>query len=185
MGDGPPASPPLVRMRRTSISDTGRRFSWAKVEVASEQQFRAVASPSRFVALALFCSMAFLAAGSWLSLAPISNLAAARFDVSVVAVNQISTAFLYVFPASTALTLTLLETVGLRTCLVAAAAVNAGAIALRWAVLVLPVSPHAAFAVTCVSQLMAAYTDSCALNLSARVTMDWFPLDEVRMSSSS
>jgi hypothetical protein len=31
---------------------------------------------------------------------------------------------------------------------------------------------------------MAAYTDSCALNLSARVTMDWFPLDEVRISSA-
>jgi hypothetical protein len=48
-----------------------------------------VASPDRFVALALFSCVAFLIAGTWLSLAPITDLAALRYDVSASAVDQV------------------------------------------------------------------------------------------------
>ena len=47
------------------------------------------ASPDRYVALALFSSVAFLIAGTWLSLAPITDLAALRYDVSAGAVDQV------------------------------------------------------------------------------------------------
>jgi hypothetical protein len=48
-----------------------------------------VASPDRFVALSLFSCVAFLIAGTWLSLAPITDLAALRYDVSAGAVDQV------------------------------------------------------------------------------------------------
>ena len=48
-----------------------------------------VASPERYTALALFSCVAFLIAGTWLSLAPITDLAAARYGVSSGAVDQV------------------------------------------------------------------------------------------------
>ena len=47
-----------------------------------------VPSPERYTALALFSCVAFLIAGTWLSLAPITDLAAARYGVSSGAVDQ-------------------------------------------------------------------------------------------------
>ena len=47
------------------------------------------ASPERYTALALFSCVAFLIAGTWLSLAPITDLAAARYGVSAGAVDQV------------------------------------------------------------------------------------------------
>jgi hypothetical protein len=113
-------------------------------------------SPARFVALALFCCVAFLVAGTWLALAPIADLAAQRFAVGAGAVNQVALCFMYLYVPGSALTLWLVDTRGVRACLVTASAVNTVVIAVRWAALALPgVSPHAAYAVTLLAQVRA------------------------------
>ncbi len=114
------------------------------------------ASPTRFLTLALFSCVAFLIAGTWMALAPISDLAAARYGVSLNAVDQLALIFMYVYVPGTAVTLWLVDTAGVRACLLTASAVNAAAIAARWAALTLPgVSPHAAYAITVLSQARA------------------------------
>ena len=128
------------------------------------------ASPARFLTLAIFSGIAFLVAATWLALAPIADIAADRFDVSLGAVNQVALSFTYLYVPGTMLTLYLLDTIGVRACLVTASVVNTVVIAVRWAVLVVPgVSPHAAFGISLLAQFVAACVQPMSLNVVARV----------------
>ena len=128
------------------------------------------ASRGRFLTLGLYCSVAFLMSGTWLSFAPVIGIAAERFDVSLEAVDQFGLVTLYLYIPASILVL-------LRACLCVGSVSNTIAILVRFVALSTPgVSPHAAFAITMVSQLLAALTQPMVLNLAARVASDWFPV---------
>ena len=92
---------------------------------------------------------------------------------------QVALLFCYLYVPGSALTLYILETGGVRACLVTASVGNTAMLLVRWLVLVLPgVSPHAAFAVTLLSQAVASMFQPMSLNLIARLAGDWFPAHE-------
>jgi FLVCR family MFS transporter 7 len=85
----------------------------------------------------------------------------------------------YLYIPGSALTLYILETGGVRACLVTASVGNTAMLLVRWLVLVLPgVAPRTAFTVTLLSQAVASMFQPMSLNLIARLAGDWFPANE-------
>ncbi len=111
------------------------------------------ASPKRFLALALFSAIAFLWAGTWLAFAPVADLAATRFDVSLSAVNAVAACFLWLYIPGSALCLFITDSYGVRACLLVAASVNTACVAVRWLALATPsLSPHTQYAINLLAQ---------------------------------
>jgi FLVCR family MFS transporter 7 len=166
--------------RRSSLGEFGtRRLSFTSIVAeADEQGFATSLSPARHTTLFLFSCLSFLMAGTWMGLAPITNVAAEAWGVSVSAVNQISLAMLFAFPVSTSAVAAVVEVHGVRVCLVASTLVNTGALAVRLAVQLSQVAPQLQFAVTLLTQLVACFSDAASLNLSARVASDWWPANQ-------
>jgi hypothetical protein len=106
--------------------------------------------------------------------APVADLAEQRFQVGPAGINAFGTSFLWTYLPSSLLSLYVTDTYGVHTCLSASATINALALLVRWAALASPLlSPHQAFAINLGVQIAGSSGQAMALNLAARVTMDW------------
>ena len=78
----------------------------------------------RFVQLALYCAISCSFAGTWISMAPVANLAEQRFDVGPAAINALASSFMLLYLPSSLLCLWTVERHGIRICLCVAISVN-------------------------------------------------------------
>ena len=128
---------------------------------------------ARFRVLAVYCAASFLCAGAWNTLAPIYEVAQARFDVSAGAVTLVSLTLFLTYVPGSVLALYVTERYGLRVNLLLGACLQTAMSVLKWTGVALCPAPHGAYALLLTGQVLGGLGQPLVLNVIARLTMDW------------
>lgn len=131
---------------------------------------------ARYTVATLFCVGSAQNAFAWICFSPIFDVTSQRFGVSALAVNVLSSVFLFAYLPASCASLYITERFGLRAAIVAGMALNALGCWLRYVGCFAP--GMGSYALVLLGQLVAAVGQPFFTNLPTRVAGDWFPASQ-------
>ena len=136
----------------------------------------------RWAVLAAFALSNALNAYLWISFAPVANIVAQRFSVTLESVNWLSLVFMILYAPGAVASIYVSERYGIRALLLCAAMLNAVAALARWLGTFAP--RPAAFAIVMAGQCVAALAQPAFINAPARIAGDWFRASELATATT-
>jgi hypothetical protein len=141
-------------------------------------------SPRRWLVLLAFSLSNALNAYLWISLAPVANVAAARFSVPIASVDWFSLSFMVLFAPGAVLSIVWTEVFGLRSLLLCAAAANFASALVRWLSVFAPSAGGLAFGIALLGQSISALAQPAFINAPARISGTWFGAGEQALATT-
>jgi hypothetical protein len=132
-------------------------------------------APRRWLVIFAFAISNALNAYLWISFAPISNIAASRFNVSVNSINWLSLSYMLLYAPGAVLSIFITERFGMKILLLTAASANCLAAIIRWLGVY---GGSSGFFIIMLGQCLAALAQPAYINAPARLSGDWFSQGE-------
>ena len=129
----------------------------------------------RYSLLGVYSVANLLCAGAWNTLAPLLEVTQSRFQVGPGAVGFVAQSLFLTYVPGSILALYVTERCGLRVTLLVGASSQTLMCLLKWVGVALCPSPHGAYALLLVGQVVGGLGQPLLLNVVSRLTFDWFP----------
>lgn len=139
-------------------------------------------APRRWLVIFAFSLMNAMNAYLWISFAPIANVAASRFNVSVNSINWLSLAYMLLYLPGSIVSIYVTERYGMKNLLHAAAITNCLAAIIRW--LGVFGGGNLGFPIVMIGQCLAALAQPAYINAPARISSDWFGKGEQAIATT-
>ena len=139
-------------------------------------------APRRWLVIFAFALSNAMNAYLWISFAPIANVAASRFNVSVNAINWLSLSYMLLYGPGAIVSIFVTERFGMKTLLLAAATTNCIAAVIRWLGVY---GGNFGFIIIMFGQCLAALAQPAYINAPARLAGDWFNQGEQAIATTA